>query len=56
MDAFKEQLMVHQLDKHTCPCCYINFKGKNKSKLNRLARSSLKNLVKKEIKQEIGNL
>lgn len=56
MDAFKEQLVIHHLDKHNCPCCYINFKGKNKARLNRLARSSLKRISKKEIKQEVENL
>lgn len=54
MDSFKRCQMKHTgVGGFKCPCCNYFF-GKDKNKLNRMARASLKGELRKEIKFVLG--
>ena len=51
MDIFKLSMTHHTGISLHCPCCN-NYHGKDKKKLNRMARAKLKKLKQQELKQE----
>ena len=54
MDIFKLSMTHHTGISLHCPCCN-KYYGKDKKKLNRMARAKLKELKNKEVRIEVCN-